>query len=172
MKKESKLWQRLKQNFKHLNLQRVESSITPGMPDIYFTHSSGANGWIELKHVDVIKQKVKFQPSQPNWIRKHVEDNGFVICIVQVGEESIHVCQGKHIEGLIYGKNLYNSTCFIDRQYSYMCWNDFEWHIIREAMRHNFSVSQIMAERVLFDEKYSKENGLSLVKNAQKFCNE
>jgi len=71
-----------------LHPQRVESGITPGLPDIYFI-----GGWIECKHVNGWPARggplrlSHFTPQQKAWHRMHYRCGGNSFVMLQVGRD-------------------------------------------------------------------------------------
>jgi hypothetical protein len=74
---ESALWASLKKSEQIPFTVRVESSVTPGLPDLYFAFQSGITGWVELKSVkDSVQRPLKvLRPLQILWIKKSTKMN-------------------------------------------------------------------------------------------------
>lgn len=75
-------------------LQPIESgAINIGILDIYFcTKKSG--GWIELKIGHVTKRnelKLRWEPGQLNWIKRHAELNGKTFLLIGINPDLIQI---------------------------------------------------------------------------------
>jgi len=88
--KETQMWQKLKDCFNDLVpygiIERIESPITIGLPDVHF-RTAEHEGWIELKQ---LKQRrdhwvVPFQPGQFVWLTKYCNLNGTSVLVATIG---------------------------------------------------------------------------------------
>ena len=95
-KRESSLWQLVRNNFKKdFLLTRIESVATAGVPDVYMTHKkSGLDAWVELK---IIRgKKPKFGAEQVAWILRH-SNVGKKIFILARKDNTIYLWSGKKV---------------------------------------------------------------------------
>lgn len=94
-KPEQALWDKIRDEMAgHWRADRVENKILQGMPDVYFSVSSGLTGWMELK---VINQFPKgdhhvvriphYTPFQANWHWTHRDFGTKSWIVIQVEEE-------------------------------------------------------------------------------------
>lgn len=95
MGSESSLWRTLNKNMKERwQAERIESFVSCGVPDIYFTLMDSDMGWMELKHLhewpkreSTIVKIEHYTPQQKNWIRRHGIKGANVSLLLQVGHE-------------------------------------------------------------------------------------
>lgn len=92
---ESGLWKWLGGILPPGHFSRIESPITPGLPDVYF-NTGGFRGWLELKVARRAKAKTPFRTyglrdSQIKWIKAEIGMGGGVWIIAQVGREVFFV---------------------------------------------------------------------------------
>lgn len=80
MGREAGLWNWLRKYLPPGRYSRIESSTSPGIPDVSYT-ISGIRGWIELKDAQKSTAKQPFKrcglrPDQINWFRDEITANG------------------------------------------------------------------------------------------------
>ena len=83
--RESSVWSSLKASGELPFAVRVESPVSPGMPDVYFALGNGITGWLELKVVPDTQRKPlvsgtgkgQLRPLQVLWARQASEKNIF-----------------------------------------------------------------------------------------------
>lgn len=98
-KKESKFWKLLKANLDIKFLKRIENSVEPGWPDVFY--KDGNSGFIELKAEQRLPSSIDFQPSQPNWLSQYSEAGGDCFVFLYVIEENtIYVWYGSQAREL------------------------------------------------------------------------
>jgi hypothetical protein len=93
---ESQLWKSLKKANPKMFMQRIENSLSSGMPDVYFVNDfTGLAGMCELK-VSRGKRKLvmKYPTHQRLWARKHMESGGDHLLVV------------KHLKDVLWFKGL------------------------------------------------------------------
>jgi hypothetical protein len=88
-------------------VQAIESSTTPGLPDVYYRQTRTVVGWLELKQIKVwpkLQTTSLFaslnhglSPEQINWILKETKHGGMVYILVGMGREYFLV-PGSHCE--------------------------------------------------------------------------
>ena len=97
--RESSLWSSLKSS-KQLDFAvRIESSTSPGIPDVYFATGTGITGWIELKVVPDTRRKLLVQgtghgqlrPLQVLWAKQATEKNIFSCVLLSYRKQEILV---------------------------------------------------------------------------------
>jgi hypothetical protein len=105
---ESSIWKELK-HWAELNtilMDRIESPITKGLPDVYFTSSNGFTGWIELKIGKLKKTtgliEIPYRDGQQGWLKKHkiFHDNVFVLVWLEGEYLLINECFDKQFRSL------------------------------------------------------------------------
>ena len=86
--KEDALWNHMRKNFCKLSMERIESWVSNGTPDVHFVCELGA-GWLELKSVETVNTKVEIRPSQKKWIRDYAKRKGIVFVLVHAKKENM-----------------------------------------------------------------------------------
>ncbi len=87
--KETKMWKELKKAFKEVVpyglIERIESSITPGIPDIHY-RTAQHEGWVELKQLKRRRDHwvVPFRPGQFAWLNKYYILNGVSVLVATI----------------------------------------------------------------------------------------
>ena len=90
---ESKLYKKIKRNFKSISLIRIENSSLLGTPDLLGYNTSGHFFTVELK---VTKgNKIKFSPHQIAFHVKHPKNT--FICIEHLGSGTVKLFRGSRI---------------------------------------------------------------------------
>ena len=93
--RENALWRKIRGPLgEHLDLQRVESPITPGLPDVNYCSGQGVEGWIELKSGDaparaatpVFKSQHGVSPAQVEWLVRRRRLGGRAWLLAKVGD--------------------------------------------------------------------------------------
>ena len=95
MGKESDLWQYLGNPLKKLGLwmQRIETTIGTGTPDVVYKKRNFEGGWIELKVIDEFPKRASttvqinhFEPQQRNWLRLYPGDCWVIVKVMATQE--------------------------------------------------------------------------------------
>ena len=96
---EKKLWNWLRPHMKPPGIHacRIENSVGVGQSDVAAVRL-GRHAWIELK-VMAPSGKIKFQPTQPPWITKHLNAGGNVKLLV-ADEPDVWVVPGHMVRSL------------------------------------------------------------------------
>lgn len=89
---EASLWTTVSKNMKgEWEIQRVENSVGPGTPDVYYTMNSGTMGWLENKHAHEWPKRPStalrldhFTPQQRSFLRRHGKLKANVWILLQV----------------------------------------------------------------------------------------
>ena len=89
---------------KGVHLQRIETSLVQGVPDVNFCYQ-GVEGWIELKSIghrtgSGVFKVAHLRPSQYAWIKRRCRAGGLVWLLVKAGQDLVLV-HGSRIS-LIY----------------------------------------------------------------------
>lgn len=106
--RESALWSSLKSSGGLPFAVRVESPVTPGMPDVYFSLGDGVTGWIELKTIPDQQKKIltcgtgkgQLRPLQILWARQASEKNIFTNVLLFHRNRGILVA-GRDVQSLL-----------------------------------------------------------------------
>lgn len=134
---EAKFWNKLRDhrdiNFPgEIKFYRVENRCSEGMPDLHFLlPQTGASGWIELKCVDTVSRKIKFEPNQPDWLGDYWEGGGlsYVLVSAQNNNELVlfnggtaRAMAASKDKKVIDWKSLYTARVdqFMDRKQKYL----------------------------------------------------
>ena len=90
---EAYLWKKLKNGMKkHWLADRIENSISTGMPDVNYCITRAKRGWIELKYLEHYPKRPKtkirlshFTQEQRNWLiqRSQVGEKCFVFLQIE-----------------------------------------------------------------------------------------
>lgn len=79
---------------------RIESAISPGLPDIHYTtiwDRPFVSGWIETKDCKTMPRKVPYRPHQPGWLTKYAKDGGNCLTIMFISStREIVVIDGQY----------------------------------------------------------------------------
>jgi len=110
--KESALWGSLKKSGELPFAIRIESAVTPGLPDVYFSLTNGVTGWIELKEIPdtqkvILKTgtgKGQLRPLQVLWAKQATEQNIFTTVLLFYRKRAI-LLSGRDVERLIGAKS-------------------------------------------------------------------
>lgn len=78
--KERDLYAKLRKEVKNTMFKRIENSLEPGTPDIYFSNQN-ISGWMEAKKLVLGSKfigevKIPFRPAQFEWLKQHYEYGG------------------------------------------------------------------------------------------------
>ena len=100
---EQHLWNRLRNNLAYRgHFTRIESPISPGIPDVNYLFTNGAEGWIELKFKEPPARKTTaifkykgLRPEQIAEIGRRVKLNGRVWVLAGVGR-TLYLVHGLH----------------------------------------------------------------------------
>ena len=90
---EANLWQAFKKALKGGHTSRLESSTSPGVPDVYAV-LAGASALVELKVAT--GRQVRVQKSQVAWHMAHAQAGGTSWFLVEdKGRQELHLYEGK-----------------------------------------------------------------------------
>ena len=79
----------------------VENRASKRMPDQYSINQYGISNWVELKYIEKLSHKVKFQPGQARWLKKHWERGGSSYVAVYCKQNrTIYLFTGENAERL------------------------------------------------------------------------
>lgn len=79
----------------------VENRAMKSMPDQYSVNQYGTSCWVELKYVQRVDEKIKFQPGQARWLKKHWQRGGCSYIAIYCGDaRRIYVYNGCDAEKL------------------------------------------------------------------------
>ena len=98
----------------------VENSMGNGMPDEFFhltTPEGFYNGWIELKVVNSVDEKVKFQPGQISWLTRYLASGGNAFLLIHDNKtnrsllvlENFHLFKDRTIKSVLDCGTMKNS---------------------------------------------------------------
>lgn len=94
---ESEMWKSLKKVMKSYDPVRIESPVSPGVPDVNYTH-----GWIELKYLEKwpIRENTlvkihHFTKQQKAWLIRRCLARGLVFLMLKVGESEWLLFNGR-----------------------------------------------------------------------------
>jgi hypothetical protein len=97
MAKESDLRQRIGALLREHGffVQAVESAVSPGMPDTYYSFNAWVRGWIEFKHIKIIPKRMDtpifrslnhgLSTEQVAWIKQEVAHGGTCYLLTNYG---------------------------------------------------------------------------------------
>ena len=86
MSKEKNLWLLIRENLKHIHLQRIETGMTgAGVPDVNGC-GKGKEFWIELKEIHSGNQ-LTLRPMQISWLAKRASHGGQVFVMARKNNE-------------------------------------------------------------------------------------
>jgi len=115
--KESAEYKAIKRALYHFELQRIESTIGLGIPDVYFSHNEGTKGWMELKQFRLKKKPITpivipFEAGQYGWARRYLRRGTLVILVCWTGQ-GLFCFTGDNIKQEYSGlADFYNSVAF------------------------------------------------------------
>ena len=103
-KPESKLWQQLRDNTKHMGIlwTRLESWATPGIPDLHGI-KDGCCFWLELKvHRLKSLRSINLSPHQVAWQTQYANQKGIVWNLVaHPSSSTLNIFDGKRAMDLV-----------------------------------------------------------------------
>ena len=86
MSKEKNLWLLIRENLKHIHLQRIETGMTgAGVPDVNGC-AWGKEFWVELKEIHS-GNKLTLRPMQVSWLAKRAMHGGQVFVMARKNDE-------------------------------------------------------------------------------------
>ena len=93
---EKTLWTQIRKKLKNFFIQRVETQIERGIPDVHYVTYGGHCGWIEGKWVKTPKRrktkiKVNLSIEQLAWHKSYEFYGGKVFILVKKLNESVHI---------------------------------------------------------------------------------
>ena len=103
---EKLLWKQIRVKLPNYFLQRIETQIERGIPDLFYC-VGGVSGWIEGKYIqtpkrDNTKLKLKLSVEQIAWHKAYIHYGGLVYILVKKDKE-IYLFHGKDGETLAKG---------------------------------------------------------------------
>tara|TARA_Y100000004_G_scaffold152917_1_gene176280 strand:- start:436 stop:834 length:399 start_codon:yes stop_codon:yes gene_type:complete len=103
---EKLLWKTIRDKLPKYFIQRIETQIERGIPDVHYT-VDGVSGWIEGKYIDTPKRqntklKVKLSVEQIAWHKAYKHYGGLVYILVKKNRE-IYLFDGSDGEELAKG---------------------------------------------------------------------
>lgn len=94
-------------NKRQIDWMPVENRAMNSMPDQNFINENSVSGWVELKFVDKLNEKIVYKKGQSRWHKKHHERGGFCFVAVYCKETySIYLYKGSQSEELELKKNI------------------------------------------------------------------
>ena len=104
---EANLWNLTRKHLNDFFLQRIETAIERGIPDLFYCTPEGVCGWIEGKYADkpvreTSKVRLKVSVEQMAWHRSFSRFNGRVYILAKVSKE-IYLYRPEMAEKLISG---------------------------------------------------------------------
>ena len=102
-------------------LQRFE---VYSIPDIFYTKSLAASGWIELKVVNKFSKngmvKIPFRKGQYPWIKKYTKYSQFIFLFLHI-ENSLFIFKGDNIIPTYSVSNIHEASCYD------ILWKNVNW---------------------------------------------
>ena len=98
---EAKLWSRMREVWKdELKMWRVENQAGVGLPDVHYLYEPNRiTGWIELKYISTINQRIPLRKAQIGWHKEYAAGGGKSFVIVQAGGSSgIYCFEGRYAQ--------------------------------------------------------------------------
>ena len=88
---EKNLWTACRKKWPDIFLQRIETAVERGIPDLFYCHD-GVMGWVEGKYIDkpvheTSKCRTKVSVEQIAWHRSFKRNKGAVFLLVKVSRE-------------------------------------------------------------------------------------
>lgn len=104
---EANLWNLARKHLDDFFLQRIETAIERGIPDLFYCSPTGVSGWIEGKYADkpvkeTSKVRLKISIEQVAWHRSFSRFKGRVFILAKVSRE-IYLYRPEMAEKLISG---------------------------------------------------------------------
>jgi len=104
---EKTLWTQIRKKLKNFFIQRVETQIERGIPDVHYVTYGGHSGWIEGKWVKTPKRrktkiKVNLSVEQLAWHKSYEFYGGKVFILVKK-DRDVYLFYGKDGEALAKG---------------------------------------------------------------------
>ena len=122
--KEKTMYLKMKKEFPNVHLQRIESNISVGIPDVAYAVNSTKVGWIELKQVKNFSKKgivkVPFRPGQLAWIKDYRKYSQRVFLFMHI-KNILFVFKGEDILASYSVHNISKYSCY------YTSWNNVHW---------------------------------------------
>ncbi len=124
--KEKDIYARMQERLRpKIFLQRIESNIGLGIPDVAYTVNSTKSGWIELKVVKRFPKngvvKVPFRPGQYAWITRYCRYSQNVFLLLHL-QNVLFIFKGDEIFVSYTGYNIYTASCYD------VSWKDVDWN--------------------------------------------
>tara|TARA_Y100000310_G_scaffold110569_1_gene108934 strand:+ start:19215 stop:19607 length:393 start_codon:yes stop_codon:yes gene_type:complete len=103
---EKQIWQTIRSKLNDFFIQRIETQIERGIPDVYYC-SAGQSGWLEGKYVrspkrEKTKLKLKLSIEQIAWHKSYTYHGGLVYIIVKK-DKKIYLFPSSEGEALAIG---------------------------------------------------------------------
>ena len=103
---EKNLWKQIRDKLNDFFIQRIETAIERGIPDVYYIHE-GHSGWIEGKYIKqpkrkTTKLKVKITVEQIAWHISHTRHKGLSYFLVKKGRD-VYLFKGSSGRALAMG---------------------------------------------------------------------
>ena len=103
---EKYLWKQIRDKLNDFFIQRIETSIERGIPDVYYINN-GRSGWIEGKYIrqpkrKTTKLKVKITVEQIAWHISHARHGGLSYFLVKKGRD-VYLFKGSSGRALATG---------------------------------------------------------------------
>ena len=108
MKKETKLFHKLRDKLTHVLLQPIETTTGVGIPDVFFQYNKAVSGWMELKQFKMpvratTKVTIPYEPGQYGWARKYMKKGGLILLVCQT-DEGLYCFVGDSIQDVYTSK--------------------------------------------------------------------
>jgi len=121
---EKTLWTQIRKKLKNFFIQRIETQIERGIPDVHYVTYGGHSGWIEGKYVKTPKRrktkiKVGLTIEQLAWHKSYEFYGGKVFILIKK-DRDVYLFFGKN------GEELARGVSFDDFEKISICkgWND------------------------------------------------
>ena len=121
---EKSLWTQIRKKLKNFFIQRIETQIERGIPDVHYVTYGGHSGWIEGKYVKTPKRrktkiKVGLTIEQLAWHKSYEFYGGKVFILIKK-DRDVYLFFGKN------GEELARGVSFDDFEKISICkgWND------------------------------------------------
>ena len=120
---EKNLWKQIRDKLNDFFIQRIETAIERGIPDVYFIYE-GRSGWIEGKYIrqpkrKTTKLKVKITVEQIAWHISHARHGGISYFLIKKGRD-VYLFKGASGRALAMGitqnefEKMSIAKCWID----------------------------------------------------------
>ena len=103
---EKNLWKQIRDKLNDFFIQRIETAIERGIPDVYYIYK-GQSGWIEGKYIKqpkrkTTKLKVKITVEQIAWHISHARHGGISYFLIKKGRD-VYLFKGSSGRALAMG---------------------------------------------------------------------